>query len=513
MPGRRDTAYVRRMTRSPALRIAVALTILAMSAGCAIGGGERVGGEPDADPEVVIVLDPFGAQAITTLASEVSRLSEDRLEIRTVPAENLGADYESATIRDIQDGRADLGLVGTRAWDEFGAPALTALGAPFLVDSYPLQEEVITSGLTEPMLDELQSSGLVGLGILPGPLRRPLGVTGRLAAPDDFQGLTIGTQQSNVADAALRALGAHPERLPLDVTSLDGLGGLEFQVAGIENGRLDADGSHLMTNVNLWPRTLVLFAGDQASDRLSPSQLEILRTAAANVVPEMIAAERALEEEAAANLCRKAHTTFAAATTPELRALRRAVEPVYADLERDAGARTVIEGIEQLKEELGEPPSEIAACSPPSDPQPSGVAIEINGTWTMDTDISAAGPDSLDENWGHWVFVFDRGRFAITQENETSCTWGYGTYAVNGSRTSWTFEDGGGIAPNNAANRPGEHFVFDFSGYRDTLTLAPVEGEISPVNFRAEPWRRVSETASTKHLSTRCPPPPGALDP
>ena len=85
-------------------------------------------------------------------------------------------------------------------------------------------------------------------------------------------------------------------------------------------------------------------------------------------------------------------------------------------------------------------------------------------------------PDYLDENWGHWVFVFDHGRFAITQENETSCTWGYGSYAVNGSRTAWTFKDGGGIAPNTATNRPGEYFVFDVSTYRDTLTLTPVRG-------------------------------------
>ena len=101
----------------------------------------------------------------------------------------------------------------------------------------------------------------------------------------------------------------------------------------------------------------------------------------------------------------------------------------------------------------------------------------------MDTDRSAAAPDYFDENWGHWVFVFDRGRFAITQENETSCTWGYGTYAVNGARTSWTFLDGGGIAPNDATNRPGEYFVFDFSAYRDTLTLSPCRGRDLPAQL------------------------------
>ena len=35
----------------------------------------------------------------------------------------------------------------------------------------------------------------------------------------------------------------------------------------------------------------------------------------------------------------------------------------------------------------------------------------------MDSKRSAAAPEYLDENWGHWIFVFDRGRFAITQEN------------------------------------------------------------------------------------------------
>jgi hypothetical protein len=76
---------------------------------------------------------------------------------------------------------------------------------------------------------------------------------------------------------------------------------------------------------------------------------------------------------------------------------------------------------------------------------------------------------------------------------------------------SWTFQDGGGIAPNDAMNRPGEYFVFDFSAYRDTLTVTPVEGETSPLPFRAEPWRRLSNTAARGYFSKRCPPPAAAL--
>ncbi len=129
----------------------------------------------------------------------------------------------------------------------------------------------------------------------------------------------------------------------------------------------------------------------------------------------------------------------------------------------------------------------------------------------MDTDPSAAGAEAFPENWGHWIYVFDRGRFAITQENRDACTWGYGKFGVDGNRMSWTFTDGGGIAPSGAANRPGEFFVFDFSAYRDTLTVTPVEGEISPNNFRDKPWRRLSDTPSRRYFSKRCPPPPAAL--
>jgi len=500
------------MTRVAALPLAAALSTSVALAGCSIGEAERVGGERSADTRVLTMLDPIGIRPeLTPFVDEVSRLSDGTLEIRIVAAGHDGADYEAATIRDVQDGRADLAFAGSRAWDEFGAHSLRALGAPFLIDSYPLQEAVLTSGLANSMLDELQPLGLVGIGILPGPIRRPLGVANPLASPSDFLGLTIGTQQSGVADATLRALGARPQRLPAHVTSLTGLEGIELAVNAIEVGRLDADGSRLMTNVNLWPRPLVVFAGAPAYQGLSDDQRQILRDAAANAVAQKTAAERDLEAETATNLCRKNHATFDSATPEQLQALRSAVEPVYGELERDPGTRAAIEAIEQLKQQLAEPPTQVTNCQPASDTSTSGAATEIDGVWTMDTDREAAAPEYLDENWGHWVYVFDRGRFAVTQENETACTWGYGTYTVAGNRMSWTFEDGGGIAPNNAMNRPGEYFVFDFSAYRDTLTVTPVEGEISPLNFRAQPWRLTSDTPSPEYFSENCQPPAVAL--
>jgi hypothetical protein len=287
--------------------------------------------------------------------------------------------------------------------------------------------------------------------------------------------------------------------------------GIEFQATAIEGGRLDVPGSTLMTNVNLWPRSLVLFAGSAAYDRLSKDQQDLLRSAAKNAVAAAVSQDSGFEAESAGNLCRKGNTAFDAATPHQLEELRSAVQPVYADLERDPEQRAVIEAVEKVKAELGQPASAIATCTPPPNASSNGAPTPVDGVWSMDTVRKDAGPEYYDENWGHWVFVFSRGHFVITQENDTSCTWGYGTYAVNGSRMSWSFVDGGGIAPNDATNRPGEYFVYDFSAYRDTLALAQVEGETSPINFMVHPWRLLSSTPSTDQLSTRCPAPAQAL--
>jgi TRAP-type C4-dicarboxylate transport system substrate-binding protein len=499
------------MTRAIAL-LTAAVAIAASITGCLGGGSERVGGDQPAETRVLTLLDPFSSgQESAAFDQEVARLSHGALRIRVIEGSYDGPDYEAAAIRDMRDGRADLAFAASRAWDEFGAKRLRALHAPLLIDSYKLEEWVLQSDLVAPMLEELRPLGLVGIGILPGPLRRSFGISHPLAAPRDFKGLTIGTQQSRVADATMRALDASPRRLPADASGVSGIDGIERQIASIEADRLDLEGSHIMTNVDLWPRPLVVFANERSFRELTRDQRRILRTAAANVVSRMTATQVHFDSEASANLCRKGRATFDSATSHELQALRGAVNPVYALLRRDQGTAAAIDSIERLKANLDEPPTELPKCQRKASKRSTRAATKIDGVWTMDTDESTSGPEHFPENWGHWIFVFDRGRFAITQENKPSCTWGYGKFVVHGNRMSWTFTDGGGIAPSGAMNKPGEFFVFDFSVYRDTVTLTPVQGRISPINFRVKPWRRLSETPTRRYFSKRCPPPAAAL--
>jgi TRAP-type C4-dicarboxylate transport system substrate-binding protein len=488
------------------LRLALVIVIaIAVLAGC--GGAARVGGE-QGSPRVLTLLDPIDDPAeISLFTRNVDRLSHGALRVRIVPPPSVDeVHYEDVVIRDVERGRADLGWTGSRAW----GGSLRALAAPMLIDSYPLEERVLRDDVVEHMLGELRPHGLVGLGVLPGPLRKPIGLAGRMVTPADFRGREIGVQQSGVAVAAMRALGASPldEPIAFDTAGLDGL---EAQVPAFYGRGLDAPGTHVSGNVNLWPRPIVLFGNASRLARLTDEQRRILHEAARATFPELAAYQRANDPEATATLCRRGRAIFDTASPADLRALRAAFEPVYRELEADDATRAAIDDITAIKRELGAPPAGVPAC--PREPAPARARARtpLAGVWRMDTGRAASAPDFQDENWGHWIFVFDRGRFADTQENPHACTWGYGTFTVSGRRTTWRFLDGGGDAPNNAQNKPGEEFAFGLSVFRDTLTLTPVKGAISPGNFRVKAWRRVSSTPSRAYFSDRCPPPPAAL--
>lgn len=494
---------------SRTVSIVASLGLAALTAGCGSSATERVGQQSKRPAHVLTMLKPIdNGEELGYFAREVERLSKGKLRIRLVPSgHSKRPDFEAATIRDVQRGRGDLAFAGTRAWEDFGVHRMSALMAPLLVDSYPLQQRILEGDLGRQMLAELRPLGLVGIGILPGGMRHPFALSKRLGGPADYRGLEIGTQQSRVADATLRALGAHPVRVPADTLGFHGPDGYEQRVYVLYGDRLAAPGSHITANVNLWPRPLVIFAGARAYKRLTAGERDVLQKAAANAVPKAGPAARAADLEVAGNLCRDGRVALDLASPSELRALRQAVAPVYRELESDPATDKTIRQIESLKAQLGEPPAGLPNCSG-SASAPTAAQTALDGVWQMDT---APSSDGVDENWGHWIFVFDHGKFADTQENRAACTWGYGMFSVRGDQTSWKFTDGGGIAPNNATNKPGEFFVFGLSSYRDTLRLSPVHGEISPLNFRAKPWRRLSSAPTRRYFSKRCPPPAEAL--
>jgi len=481
--------------------------VLAASAGCAASGLNKAGGNQARPTVVLTVANPSVlALALDGFAERVRRLSAGTMRIDIKSGWRLHqVDFETGLIGDVRAGKADLGAVGAGAWDSVGVSSFRALNAPLLIDSYALQDRVVHDPMIGEMLQGLRPAGLAGIGVLPGPLRRPFGIDHPLLGPSDYAGLKIGVQQSRVAEATMRALGARPVAFGSE-GSIAGLDGIEQQISEIADNEYDGTGKYLTGNVGLWPRPLVLFASRKAWAALTPAERQVLRQAVTADQTRETQGIRYVARYEITLLCHRG-LRFLTASPADLAALRRAVQPVYGQLEQDRQTRRFIHEIEAMRK--GIPAEPAAGCAPT--PRLAGMTGPFDGVWQFTTtaaDLRAAGADQADiipENYGAFTWVFDRGRFAYTQDSGPSCTWGYGIFTVKGDQFELRFTDGGGISPAGAFSRPGESFTYRWSLYRGVMTL--VKDGVPEV----KPWNRISMTPSRRFLSKRCPPPTGAL--
>jgi hypothetical protein len=217
--------------RTRLLALLAALPLVA--SGC-FGGGSKAGGQATQHVTVLHMANVNGEvePALRLFADAVARRSGGSLRI------DVGVDYrpgdpqqEKHVIGDVRAGRVQLAWVGARAWDTVGIKSFRAVVAPFLVDSYPLEEKVLAGPMAGEMLAGVRPLGLVGLAVLPGPLRRIAAVRKTLVKPGDFAGLTVGTSASLTARATIRALGARPAILRAQ-GKLTGMDGLEQHLGG-----------------------------------------------------------------------------------------------------------------------------------------------------------------------------------------------------------------------------------------------------------------------------------------
>jgi TRAP-type transport system periplasmic protein len=338
------------MTRTPFITTLFAAALLA---GCGSESSDRAGGAKPVEAKVLTmanVNEDLGE--LEVFGEAVGRISGGRLRIKWLNGYGRGRDgnAEVNLIRDVNAGKADLGWAGTRVFDELGDPAFNPLHAPMLIDSYELEEKVLGDGLIDPMLASLGDLELQGIGVLPGPLRRPLGKH-PLRDPDDWAGDRIGTSGGQQVATALRMLGA-TRVLESPHGTTDGLDGFESHVAAVGDDHYHFP--YLTGNVVLWPRPLVLFAGPDVSS----DDLAVLREAAKAAIPEAIALSRSLESEGLSEIC-PAKLKVVAASAGQVDGLRAAFRPVYDELARDPAASRAVTCIQELSRAGGSSVDEV----------------------------------------------------------------------------------------------------------------------------------------------------------
>jgi TRAP-type C4-dicarboxylate transport system substrate-binding protein len=489
----------RRSTAVAALAAALALAV----GGCLGGKSDKAGGAQDQKPVVLTMANGGGyLGGLEPFAAAVARLSNRtiRIEFKNDWRRRTNS-YEPGVIGDVKADRVDLAAMPSRAFDSAGVGSFDALHAPLLVDSYALQQKVLESPLADTMLGGLKPLGVVGLGILPGPMRKPLGVS-RLVRPEDYRGKTIANSGARSARETLETLGATASRDPAlagrRIDPSEGIEtpfeGIETQVEAINYNHYDKVAKYLTANVNLWPAPQVVFINQHAFAALSETQRDALHVAARRALPATTAFQQDFERELADNICRRG-LNFVTASAADLRSLRRAVQPVYDRLDQDPATRAAIDQIQNMRSGA-QPAPDGPTCSNASNARSAaGQRTPIDGTYRMHTtadDLRAAGSPPADinvDNYGDFQMVLDRGHFTQKQPRGARAA---GTYAVKGDILTLTTRS---AAVGEAKAQPvaGEQFTYRWSLYRDQLALMPVAGKISPEPFRAKPWRRIDE--------------------
>jgi TRAP-type C4-dicarboxylate transport system substrate-binding protein len=467
---------------------------LALGAAACGSGGVNKAGSPDARTTVLTLADGEGdISNAQPFADAVKRLSHGTLQINIKrhwrPDD---ARYETDLIKDVQKGDAPLGISASRAFDTVGIASFQALQVPFLIDNIAFEQKVLNSDIPAKMLVGLKPQGLVGLAVLAGPLRRPLGFSKPLVAPSDYRGASIGFRASAVSEEILRALGATPVVIPGNHDT-SGLDGVEGHVTNMLES-FDVRGATLTGNVVIEPRPDVIFMNQRAFGSLSPAQQRVLIRAASQARTDGGAYEP--DGPSVQQICRGGTNTVVASQA-QLTALRAAVQPVYRKLESDPSTRAFITQITAIRQAVGGAPDAVS-CPAGSEgsTQITTSVTKLDGNWEFSftrAEFLAAGPspgEDNPENVGHFTWMIDRGHWRQTGPGGSSgVITNYGTYLVSGDKI--TFYRSDHEYPGSDTEIWGPYF---WSVYRDTLTLKKARWsgrDQGPTSLVVKPWRKI----------------------
>jgi TRAP-type C4-dicarboxylate transport system substrate-binding protein len=473
----------------------VVLAVAAVATGCNSDSSEDKAGNESKGKAVELVLANHegGSENVAAWADAVEQLSDGSIRIRIKNNWRQGeSHYDEAMLNDVRSGDVPLAAVMSRSFDEAGVTSFQPLAAPLLIDSYDLERRVLKSDVAVKALAGTEKIGMVGLGLLPGDLRRPVGLTRALAGPEDYRGARMYRREGKVAAATLAALGAQPEHGPLE-TWYEGVDGAEIDMGAVRGDpQVAAKHPRITSNVVLWAQPVAIVMNGDAFDELTEAQQRALRGASAETVGPRTVDVARLATEDFKIVCEKGPRLIEAAPA-ERDALEAAVEPVYGMIEKGPGNADAIASIRELK---GDTPADSLTCrgetKPASQEEPAEAALE--GTFrTKVTEQELTESPLLydeaeinDENWGEMTLRLADGRVRISQRNNRTSSEVSGTYTTDGDVIKFQMEE------------LGETWGFRWSLYRgklklerDEAKLGPAEEVAAPTPLLINPWERV----------------------
>jgi len=329
--------------RAPVILAVVAAAALATSA-CTASGADK-GGAPETTSLTIAYSDPTANSNNQTYGGpafmdSLRRLFGSTLELNEAP--NYGHDTgygDLALIKAVAAGDVDAGWVPSRAFAAAGISGFDVLDAPFVITSYDAEAAVVEPNVAEPFLDRLKGSGILGLTLAAGGLRRPVSVGTPLLGVPDWAGRKVVVQSEQQGDV-VKALGAEPVQSP-SLTTSQGVAfasgavtATEFDVAKYDSEAMGTSAPYISGNVVLWPKVWVFIVNEQRFRALPGAQQQWLLSAATDARHASIDGSHD-EATPASHSCSTFGARMPRSSASEITAMHEAVAPMLEKMAQD----------------------------------------------------------------------------------------------------------------------------------------------------------------------------------
>jgi TRAP-type C4-dicarboxylate transport system substrate-binding protein len=338
-----------------------------------------------------------------------------------------GGGYETKLVQAIASGQIDGGFPAVRAFGYAGITGLEAAEAPLTLNSYAAETDLVSGSVANDLLAQLEGTGVVGLGLAAGPLRRAFAGTAPLLGPGDWQGSTFRTFNSPIQDATITALGGLPSDRGPDWTQeipSGELRGVEFDIPQYAARELTTEAPFVTANVVLWPKIFVFSLSQKRWDGLTDQQRSWIQQAA-NAGTRASVDAIYDETTPARSLC-DVGVRFVDASPSQLADLHAAVAPVIKQLADDRVNGPLLSEIEAIaarhpETDVPDVPAPCQTASPQPTPSiPPDVSKLPPGTYRVQitlADLAQAGVNNGNGLTGTWTLtVYTDGTYMVSCE-------------------------------------------------------------------------------------------------
>lgn len=158
----------------------------------------------------VVANDTPKGKAADFFKQKAEELTKGRVKVEVYPNSTLYKDKEE--LEALQLGAVQMLAPSLAKFGPLGVKEFEMFDLPFMFDNYDELHKVTNGPIGKSLLKKLETKGILGLAYWDNGLK-VMSANKPLRNPEDFRGLKMRIQSSNVLDAQMRAVGALPQKM------------------------------------------------------------------------------------------------------------------------------------------------------------------------------------------------------------------------------------------------------------------------------------------------------------